>query len=68
MPRRADQIDRLMTILRIHLPHYPLYMIFYGKFRQIHVSRDFLVGQSLCHKVHQLELAVGQSVLVRPEQ
>ena len=67
MARRADQIYRFVAILRIHLPHYSLDMILYGKFRQVHVRRDFLICQSLRNKIHQLELPVGQAILIRSD-
>jgi len=64
---RADQIDRFVATLRLHLSHHAPDVILHRKFRQVQAGGDFLICQALSDQMHQLELAVRQAIFVRSQ-
>lgn len=57
-----DRIHGVATSPDVHLPHNPMNVIAHGKLREIHVRRNFLIGQALRHQFNQLALAERDSM------
>ena len=66
MGGRTDEVHGFVTALRFHLSHHPPDVVLHRKFRQVQASGTFLVRAALRDKMHQLQLAVRQAVLVSP--